>query len=176
MNKQVILAVVLFYVVSNPATYKLVDSFLGRFFRVARNGSPTFAGLLVHAAVFGALLMFLLPKISGLREKTKNLVNYNNDIELITSIMQDVDSLNLPAIKRDELINKLKAFKSRTEPKWIYLNKMYDTYKKKVSKGEKGAEVILKNIEKHRSKFRRSIENKYQLIIDTYKPDLGITF
>jgi hypothetical protein len=67
MNKQVILAVVLFYVVSNPATYKLVDSFLGRFFRIAKNGSPTFAGLLVHAAVFGALLMFLLPKISGLK-------------------------------------------------------------------------------------------------------------
>ena len=65
MNKQVILAVVLFYVVSNPATYKLVDSFLGRFFRIARNGSPTSAGLLVHAAVFGALLMFLFPKISG---------------------------------------------------------------------------------------------------------------
>jgi hypothetical protein len=67
MNKQVILAVVLFYVVSNPATYKLVERFLGRFFRIAKNGSPTFAGLLVHAAVFGALLMFLLPKISGLK-------------------------------------------------------------------------------------------------------------
>ena len=67
MNKQVILAVVLFYVVSNPATYKLVESFLGRFFRIAKNGSPTFAGLLVHAVVFGALLMFLLPKISGLK-------------------------------------------------------------------------------------------------------------
>ena len=65
MNKQVILAVVLFYVVSNPATYKLVDSFLGRFLRIAKNGSPTSAGLLVHAAVFGALLMFLFPKISG---------------------------------------------------------------------------------------------------------------
>jgi len=65
MNKQVILAVVLFYVVSNPATYKLVESFLGRFFRIARNGSPTSAGLLVHAAVFGALLMFLFPKVSG---------------------------------------------------------------------------------------------------------------
>jgi len=67
MNKQVILAVVLFYLVSNPATYKLVESFLGRFFRIARNGSPTAAGLLVHAAVFGVLLMFLLPKISGLK-------------------------------------------------------------------------------------------------------------
>ena len=72
MNKQVILAVVLFYVVSNPATYKLVESFLGRFFRIAKNGSPTFAGLLVHAAVFGALLMFLLPKISGLKHTHKH--------------------------------------------------------------------------------------------------------
>ena len=71
MNKQVILAVVLFYVVSNPATYKLVESFLGRFFRIARNGSPTSAGLLVHAAVFGALLMFLFPKVSGFDREQK---------------------------------------------------------------------------------------------------------
>ena len=81
MNKQVILAVVLFYVVSNPATYKLVESFLGRFFRIAKNGSPTFAGLLVHAVVFGALLMFLLPKISGLKHTHKHEHTHEHEHE-----------------------------------------------------------------------------------------------
>jgi len=94
MNKQVILAVVLFYVVSNPATYKLVESFLGRFFRIAKNGSPTFAGLLVHAAVFGALLMFLLPKISGLKH------THEHEHETPT----DIGSVN--GQKLDDRINK----------------------------------------------------------------------
>ena len=63
MNKQVILAVVLFYVVSNPITYKLVESLLGRFLRIARNGSPTATGLVVHTAVFAALFHLLAPMI-----------------------------------------------------------------------------------------------------------------
>ena len=39
MITRVLLAAVLFYVVSNPATYKLVESLLGRFFKIAMNGS-----------------------------------------------------------------------------------------------------------------------------------------
>jgi len=66
MFKQVILAVVLFYVVSNPATYKLVDSFVGSCIRITKNGSPTPNGLLIHTLLFGAILVFLLPNISGL--------------------------------------------------------------------------------------------------------------
>jgi|DEB0MinimDraft_6_1074348.scaffolds.fasta_scaffold17989_3 hypothetical protein len=66
MFKQVILAVVLFYVVSNPATYKLVDSFIGSCIRITKNGSPTPNGLLIHTLLFGAILVFLLPNISGL--------------------------------------------------------------------------------------------------------------
>ena len=45
MITRVLLAAVLFYVVSNPATYKLVESLLGRFFKIAMNGSPTPLGL-----------------------------------------------------------------------------------------------------------------------------------
>ena len=56
MFKQVILAVVLFYVVSNPATYKLVDSFIGSCIRITKNGSPTSSGLLIHTLLFGAIL------------------------------------------------------------------------------------------------------------------------
>ena len=57
----VLLAAVLFYVVSNPATYKLVESLLGRFFKIAMNGSPTPVGLVVHTAVFAALFYLLAP-------------------------------------------------------------------------------------------------------------------
>ena len=63
------LAAVLFYVVSNPATYKLVESLLGRFFKIATNGSPTPAGLVVHTAVFAALFYLLAPMVSGLDAK-----------------------------------------------------------------------------------------------------------
>ena len=61
MITRVLLAAVLFYVVSNPATYKLVESLLGRFFKIAMNGSPTPAGLVVHTAVFAALFYLLAP-------------------------------------------------------------------------------------------------------------------
>ena len=55
--------------VSNPATYKLVESLLGRFFKIATNGSPTPAGLVVHTAVFAALFYLLAPMVSGLDAK-----------------------------------------------------------------------------------------------------------
>ena len=69
MITRVLLAAVLFYVVSNPATYKLVESLLGRFFKIATNGSPTPAGLVVHTAVFAALFYLLAPMVSGLDAK-----------------------------------------------------------------------------------------------------------
>ena len=63
MITRVLLAAVLFYVVSNPVTYKLVESLLGRFFKIATNGSPTAAGLVVHTAVFAALFHLLAPMV-----------------------------------------------------------------------------------------------------------------
>ena len=69
MITRVLVAAVLFYVVSNPATYKLVESLLGRFFKIATNGSPTPAGLVVHTAVFAALFYLLAPMVSGLDAK-----------------------------------------------------------------------------------------------------------
>ena len=66
---RVLLAAVLFYVVSNPATYKLVESLLGRFFKIAMNGSPSPAGLVVHTAVFAALFYLLAPMVSGMSPK-----------------------------------------------------------------------------------------------------------
>lgn len=62
---------VLFFVISSPMTYQLVDSVvggvvtalvpqLGSTFKVAMAGCPTTYGLVVHAAVFGLISYFFL--------------------------------------------------------------------------------------------------------------------
>ena len=61
-----LVAALLFYVISSPYTYKLVDSVVGSvlsavvpqlagLFKIAEAGCPTQYGLLVHAAVFGVV-------------------------------------------------------------------------------------------------------------------------
>ena len=62
---------VLFFVVSSPMTYKLVDNLVGGVvgsiipqfsatFKVAMAGCPTTYGLALHAAVFGLVSYFFL--------------------------------------------------------------------------------------------------------------------
>jgi len=109
----VLLAAVLFYVVSNPATYKLVESLLGRFFKIATNGSPTATGLLVHTAVFAALFYLLAPMVSGLDAKeyrsiidaklsdTKNR-NENFDDVLMTPLRVATAEEETEAVKKEE--------------------------------------------------------------------------
>jgi hypothetical protein len=61
----------LFFVISSPMTYRLVDKLVGSilipispyiadFFRVAEAGTPTTVGLLVHSAVFGLVAYALM--------------------------------------------------------------------------------------------------------------------
>jgi hypothetical protein len=50
-----LVSVVLFFIVANPMTFKLVDGVLGSVVRIARGGVPTTAGLVVHALVFVTL-------------------------------------------------------------------------------------------------------------------------
>jgi hypothetical protein len=61
----------LFFVISSPYTYKLVDSLVGGvvgavapqlsyMFKVAEGGSPTTYGLALHAAVFGVVSYYLM--------------------------------------------------------------------------------------------------------------------
>jgi len=69
---QHVLAVSLvFYLVSSPMTYRLVDRLVGgvleavvpqlkSVFKIAEGGSPTQYGLLVHTAVFGLVSYFIL--------------------------------------------------------------------------------------------------------------------
>jgi len=66
-----LVAVILFYVLSNPFTYRLVDRLVGgvvsavvpqfaSVFKVAEAGCPTQYGLLLHAAVFGLVVHSLM--------------------------------------------------------------------------------------------------------------------
>ena len=48
----------LFYVISNPMTYTIVDSVLP--LKTAVNGKPTGVGLVVHSVVFAAVTLLLM--------------------------------------------------------------------------------------------------------------------
>ena len=65
-------AALLFFVVSSPFTYRLVDSVVGglvgaivpqftTLFKIAEAGCPTNYGLLVHSLVFGLVAFYLSP-------------------------------------------------------------------------------------------------------------------
>jgi hypothetical protein len=64
-------AALLFFVVSSPLTYKVVDYFIGgvvmalvpaagNTFRIAQSGCPTNYGLVVHSVVFGVIAYALM--------------------------------------------------------------------------------------------------------------------
>lgn len=51
----------LFYVIANPITYSIVDALLSNIgIKVAINGKPTGAGLVLHSIVFGAVSYLLM--------------------------------------------------------------------------------------------------------------------
>lgn len=53
----VLVAALIFAVVSSPMMYKLTNTVLGRFYPLADEaGAPTYAGLLVHTIVFAIIL------------------------------------------------------------------------------------------------------------------------
>jgi hypothetical protein len=65
-------AALLFFVISSPFTYRLVDGIVGSLvgavvpqfttlFKIAEAGCPTNYGLLVHSAVFGLVAFYLSP-------------------------------------------------------------------------------------------------------------------
>jgi hypothetical protein len=66
-----IVAALLFFVVSSPLTYRLVDSLVGGvvtavvpafapMFKVAQAGCPTNYGLVLHAVVFGVITYWIM--------------------------------------------------------------------------------------------------------------------
>jgi hypothetical protein len=69
--KAALTAGLLFFVLSSPATYKLVDSLVGgvvnavapslmHVLRVAESGCPTTYGLVVHSLVFAGVVYYLM--------------------------------------------------------------------------------------------------------------------
>jgi hypothetical protein len=70
-TKAALTAGVLFFVVSSPMLYKLVDQLIGgvvgsvapglvHMLRVAENGCPTTYGLVLHSAVFALVVYYLM--------------------------------------------------------------------------------------------------------------------
>lgn len=66
-----LLAALLFFVISSPMTYRVVDSLIGGvvtslvpalapLFKVAQAGCPTSYGLVLHAAVYGVITYMLM--------------------------------------------------------------------------------------------------------------------
>lgn len=55
-------AILVFYIIANPMTFRLVDSLLGGVVgRIANaGGCPTALGLIVHSLVFGAVVYSLM--------------------------------------------------------------------------------------------------------------------
>lgn len=52
---------ILFLIIVNPMTYKLVNSLLGSFVKICdSSGCPTNVGIIVHAIVFTLLLRYLM--------------------------------------------------------------------------------------------------------------------
>ena len=69
--QHVVTLAVLFFVVSSPYTYKLVDNLtqgiltsavphLAHIFKIAEGGCPTTYGLLVHSVVFALVVYYVL--------------------------------------------------------------------------------------------------------------------
>jgi hypothetical protein len=56
-----LISVVIFVVVVNPFTYRLVNNILGRLFGIkfaSKSGCPTMSGLLIHTIVFALLVRY----------------------------------------------------------------------------------------------------------------------
>ena len=59
-----LMTTLLFLIIVNPYTYKLVQFLLGGIVKIAdaRTGCPTMAGILVHAGVFTVLLRLMMDR------------------------------------------------------------------------------------------------------------------
>jgi hypothetical protein len=66
--KKKLLPFIVFFIVANPATFKLVRSVAGSWVSSAE-GLPTTAGLLLHALVFVLLTHFLWRAVFGQKSK-----------------------------------------------------------------------------------------------------------
>jgi hypothetical protein len=93
-------AAILFAIIASPATYGLTQGLFGGLFKVASNGTPTVAGLLLHALVFGLVtyaIMWLKRPSSGCgcgscyrRQGWARAYDMENDEEMHEDMEDDV--------------------------------------------------------------------------------------
>lgn len=57
-------SMLIFFLIANPETYKMTETFIGKFFTVANNGCPTPAGFFLHTILFFFILwgIMLFPR------------------------------------------------------------------------------------------------------------------
>jgi len=124
MDTRVFLSVqlaLLFLIVSSPVLYSFVQSLLGRFFTVAKNGCPSTYGLLLHAVVFGLVvygLMFLGKKVESFADGgdfTEALIKafYNSDDDSDDSKKSEAELKK----KKDRLKDDIKKLKELCKDK-----------------------------------------------------------
>lgn len=63
--RESILAAVLFYILSMPSTYSMVNGLIGNFITTSFAGVPTESGLVVHAVVAG-VLFYVANRVLGM--------------------------------------------------------------------------------------------------------------
>ena len=52
---------IVFFIIASPFVYKLVDKILGSFVRIVNSsGCPTYAGVFIHAIVFGLVVFGMM--------------------------------------------------------------------------------------------------------------------
>jgi len=53
-------SMLIFFLIANPETYKLIQKFIGHWVTVAVDGCPTPTGFFIHSALFFAVLWALM--------------------------------------------------------------------------------------------------------------------
>ena len=113
-------AALLFLIVANPATYRLVQMIFGRLFKVANatTGCPSAAGLFMHAMVFGllsyGLMMLKRPAVVVVADKAAKLgeMVMTGAEDVVESIPQDIvdaeKAVSSEVMKREGFMSRRK--------------------------------------------------------------------
>jgi len=99
-------AALLFLVVANPATYRLVQMIFGGLFKVANSttGCPSAMGLILHAVVFGllsyGLMMLKRPAVVVVAEEAgEGLLDASDDVAV--DVVKAEKSITSGVMKRE---------------------------------------------------------------------------
>ena len=123
LSKAVMLAVV-FVLIASPATYKLTSGLLGRWIATSA-GCPTQNGVVLHAAVFVAVLFALWAWRKACSAR-RMYSGYDDDVETYTvgSKWKGIKDHNLTASNRILRRGTLRwqRFWDNNDRKWVWVN------------------------------------------------------